>query len=262
MAERESDTVRRLAAVAARYLADRPWLPDPGAPVPDLADPPAPACEDLGVRIAAAYDRATGPPDRATLAGYRRFAAENLAQYHAAVRAGIRVVPWQGPGQPYADSADLRERVGRTGTLAVYLTRDGHGPGPATDPHPLREPSPVTVNGVVFRHNDVFRAVHDLFGHVLLGAGFGPRGEFRATWCHLRMYPPEVHPVLFTEQIGQICWFFYGPHLLRPDGRPRRPDDPGYLPARHRPYPEQKVTRLDQRLFEEFRTLFDGRETS
>ncbi|WP_140158133.1 hypothetical protein [Micromonospora sp. NBS 11-29] len=262
MAERESDAVLDLADAARRYLADRPWLPAHGPAEPDPTAPPAAACEDLGLRIAAAYDRATGPPDRTTLDGYRRLRAENLAQYHAAVRAGVRVVPWRGRGQPYADSADLRERVRRTGTLAVYLTRDGHGPGPATDPHPMREPSPVTVDGVVLTHNDVFRAVHDLFGHVLLGASFGPRGEFRATWSHLRMYPPEVHPVLFAEQIGQICWFFYGPHLLGPDGRPRRPGDPGHVPPGRRPYPEQKVVRLDAHLFEEFRTLFDRGETA
>lgn len=261
MAERESDAVLNLAAAAERYLADRPWLLAHGTPMPRPADPPAPACEELGLRIAAAYDRAAGAPDQATLASYRRFKAENLAQYHAAVRAGIRVVPWRGRGQPYADSADLREQVHRTGTLAVYLTRDGHGPGPVKGSHPMREPSPVAVDGIVFTHNDVFRAVHDLFGHVLLGASFGPRGEFRATWCHLRMYPPEVHPVLFAEQIGQICWFFYGPHLLGADGRPRRPGDPDYLPPSRRPYPEQKVTRLDEHLFDEFRTLFDGRET-
>ncbi|WFE36383.1 crotonobetainyl-CoA--carnitine CoA-transferase [Micromonospora sp. WMMD975] len=262
MAERESDALLILAAAADRHLAGRWWRPAHGPVDPRPVDPPAHACEDLGLRIAAAYERAAGPPDRVTLAGYRLLKAENLALYHAAVRAGVRVVPWRGHGQPYADSADLRERVRRTGTLAVYLTRDGHGPGPATDPHPMREPSPVTVDGVDFTHNDVFRAVHDLFGHVLLGASFGPGGEFRATWCHLGMYPPEAHQVLFAEQIGQICWFFYGPHLLGPDGRPRRPGDPGYLPPSRRPYPEQKVVRLDDHLFEEFRTLFHRGETA
>ncbi|GAA2714978.1 hypothetical protein ACFY2R_21640 [Micromonospora olivasterospora] len=260
MAECESGGAPDLAAVAQRYVDRRPWLPGHGTSLSRLAEVPAPRCEELALRVAAAYDRAGGRPEAAALAGYVRFAAENLAQFRALTAAGMRVVPWRGPGQPYRDSADLRERVRRTRTLAVYLTRDGHGPGPSTAPHPLREPSPVTVDGVVFTHNDVFRAVHDLFGHVMLGNSFGPRGEFRAAWCHLRMYSRQAHPVLFAEQVGQICWFFYGPHLLGADGRPRRPGDPGYLPPSRRPYPEQKVTLLDGRLLDEFTSLFDGRE--
>ncbi|WP_320066159.1 hypothetical protein [Micromonospora sp. RTGN7] len=261
MAECESDAVPALTAAAQAYVDRRPWLPGHGTPVDRPADPPGPLDENLALRIAAAYHRATGPPDRATLAGYDRFKAENLAQLREASAAGIRVRPWRGPGQPYRDSAELRDRVRRSGTLAVYLTREGHGPGPVTAPHPLREPSPVTADGVVFTHNDVFRAVHDLFGHVMLGNSFGPRGEFRAAWGHLRMYSRQTHPVLFAEQVGQICWFFYGPHLLDAAGRPRSPSDPGYVPPSRRPYPEQKVTVLDRRLLEEFTSLFDGRET-
>ncbi|EWM64815.1 LOW QUALITY PROTEIN: hypothetical protein MCBG_01948, partial [Micromonospora sp. M42] len=93
--------------------------------------------------------------------------------------AGIRVLPWTGPGQPYRDSRDLIARVRATGLLHVFLTRHGHGPAGADGDHPLRAPAGVRAGGEELLHNDIFRAVHDVFGHVLFGNTFGPRGYFR-----------------------------------------------------------------------------------
>ena len=44
------------------------------------------------------------------------------------------------------------------------------------------------VGGVRFLYNDVFRAVHDFFGHVAPGNSFTARGEFMAAWDHCQMY--------------------------------------------------------------------------
>jgi hypothetical protein len=176
----------------------------------------------------------------------RRYAllrSETRRQFAAIEEAGIRVEPWLGHGQPYHGSADLSARVCATGTLSVFLSRAGHGPagtgaGPA---HPLRIPSGVVRDGVEFECNDLLRAVHDLFGHVLLGGGMGPIGEFRAMHCHLAMYSEDVHPVLFSEHVSQICWFFFGPHLRTWSGQLPPRDAPGWVPPARRPYAEQKV---------------------
>ncbi|ONI76328.1 hypothetical protein ALI144C_37365 [Actinosynnema sp. ALI-1.44] len=186
---------------------------------------------------------------------YLIFKSENLRQLAALTEAGLRVRPWRQPGQPYATSRELRESVLHTGTLYVYMTMSGHGPGEVTGFHPLRAPSGVRADGVDFTHNDVFRAVHDVFGHVAEDVDFGPRGEFIATKSHLRMYPDEVLPVLFTEQIGQICWFFFGPHLADSTGRLPRPGEPGYLPPARRPYPPQKVFPYPVGILSRFREL-------
>ncbi|MEN3310452.1 MAG: hypothetical protein V7603_6654 [Micromonosporaceae bacterium] len=174
----------------------------------------------------------------------RRYAllqSESLRQYQAIVDAGIEVLPWLAPGQPYRDSAHLRESVRRSGRLYVFLTRDGHGPGGSPPDHPMSEPSGVRVAQVDLCHNDIFRAVHDVFGHVMFGNSMGPAGEFRAAYSQMAMYPDGAHPVLFTEQVSQICWFFYGPHLRDDAGRLPARGAPGWVPPRHRPYPEQKV---------------------
>ncbi|WP_433872601.1 crotonobetainyl-CoA--carnitine CoA-transferase [Saccharopolyspora sp. CA-218241] len=199
----------------------------------------------LPLRLSPAYCRAVAdhfdrapvvPADARLRAAYRSLQEENLAQYQAILDAGLRVEPWLGEGAPYRNSRHLYERVRATGVLHVHLTRSGHGPARPRLPHPMREPAGITSGGVEFAHNDVFRAVHDVFGHVMHGNAFGPRGEFRATYCHLTMYPASVHPVLFAEQVGQFCWFYYGPHLAD-----AAPGEPGHVPPSERPYPEQKL---------------------
>ncbi|MEU4642905.1 crotonobetainyl-CoA--carnitine CoA-transferase [Micromonospora sp. NPDC023814] len=195
-------------------------------------------CRTVALHFDRAPRRDLGPD---LAARYRRFTEENLRHFALLARAGIRVEPWRGPGQPYRGAADLVDRLARTGVLHVYLTRDGHGPdGPAPD-HPLCAPSGVTVGGVPLLHNDIFRAVHDVFGHVMLGASMGVAGEFLAAYGHMAMYSPEVHPVVFTEQVSQICWFFHGPHLADRAGRWPRRGEPGWIPPSERPYPEQKL---------------------
>ena len=245
----------KLADVARGYV--RRWFPDrdewdlPGGRASIMLD------EEFCREVASRYDKAPELAWSAKLeAMYEKFMAGNRRQYDALTGAGLRVRPWQRPGQPYESSRDLREGVARTGTLYVYLTESGHGPGPGTGFHPLRAPSGVRVDGVELSHNDIFRAVHDAFGHVAADAGFGPRGEFTATCCHLRMYSGDVLPVMFTEQIGQICWFFFGQHLADDTGRLPRPGERGYVPPSRRPYPRQKVFAYPDEILDRFRALY------
>ena len=216
--------------------------------------------ENFCREVAKYYERAPALDLRGRLiTAYDLLKRETLQQYRAIVDAGVEVKPWRGGGQPYRDSRHLRHCVSRTGKLYVYLSSAGHGPHGPAEPgfHPLREPSGVRVDGVEFCYNDLFRATHDIFGHVMFGNGFGLKGEFLATFCQMHFYSREAHHPLFTEQIGQICWFYYGPHLLDRAGRLPERDAPGYLPADQRPYPEQKVFAFPQRFLDAFGDLFE-----
>lgn len=214
--------------------------------------------EDFCREVADCYDAAPMVTDPAgTARGYARLAEENLRQFRLIGDAGIRVLPWTGPGQPYRDSQDLVARVRSRSLLHVFLTRHGHGPDGAGGEHPLRARAGVRAGGEELLHNDIFRAVHDVFGHVLFGNTFGPHGEFRATRCHLAMYPADLHPLVFAEQVGQLCWFFNGPHLRRPDGTLPRRGEPGHLPPALRPYPPQKQFAYDRCTLDRFAALFE-----
>ncbi|MFD0204381.1 MULTISPECIES: crotonobetainyl-CoA--carnitine CoA-transferase [Saccharothrix] len=214
------------------------------------------------LEVADVYDRApTWALDRELARSYQALQRVSLRQFELVVAGGIRVEPWRGAGLPYRDSAELRGQVRRTRVLKLHLTADGHGSVPGPEDHPMRADSGVEVDGVPLCHNDVFRVVHDVFGHAAFDQGFGPRGEFTATYLHARMYPVSARPALFTEQIGQVCWFFFGPHLRDRSGVPRSPGDEGYVPARNRPYPQQKVFAFDRRYLDRFGSLFTTEET-
>lgn len=70
---------------------------------------------------------------------------------------------------------------------------------------PEGEKRPVTAN-------DLFRAVHDAFGHGIEGAGFRARGEENAWQAHVRLFTGPAIGALTSETRGQNSWLNYGPH--------------------------------------------------
>jgi hypothetical protein len=60
--------------------------------------------------------------------------------------------------------------------------------------------------------NDLFRAVHDAFGHGLEGAGFRAQGEENAWQAHRRLFTGSALGAITTETRGQNSWLNYGPH--------------------------------------------------
>lgn len=60
--------------------------------------------------------------------------------------------------------------------------------------------------------NDLFRAVHDAFGHGIEGAGFRARGEENAWQAHIRLFTGKAVGALTSETRGQNSWLNYGPH--------------------------------------------------
>jgi hypothetical protein len=58
---------------------------------------------------------------------------------------------------------------------------------------------------------DIFRIVHDYFGHTKEGLGFHAEGEENARRCHSAMYSPLVRRAMATELRGQNSWINYRP---------------------------------------------------
>ncbi|MGK4580017.1 hypothetical protein [Kitasatospora sp. HPMI-4] len=224
--------------------------------------------EDFCRAVADWYDRAPLYSDRPDeQREYRRFKNETNLQFRALREAHVRIEPWVWAGQPYSTSGDLRREFPSTGTLYVYLTANGHGPygestestGNAPPPHPMRVPSAVTLCGRRLLENDLFRAVHDVFGHVVHGNSFSLEGELLATWDHMQMYSPECHRALLTETLCQICWFYCGPHIRRSDGSVPKAGDPDYVKPSKRPYSLQKTNLIPHEFVASFHSLFADR---
>jgi hypothetical protein len=73
------------------------------------------------------------------------------------------------------------------------------------------EKAPVKMGGKDATYNDLFRAVHDYYGHAAEGNGFRANGEYNAWRAHRQMYSPEARGAMDAETLGQNSWVNSGP---------------------------------------------------
>jgi hypothetical protein len=165
-------------------------------------------------KIARAYHDLKHDPDHPDVKrAYDALAKETAAQYDHLRKHGYKFTAIK-PGQenPYKTSKDLVKDVRDNKHAHYFPTEQGFGsaePGAGSD-HPLLK-KVKTVDGEMVA-NDLFRAVHDVFGHAKEGHSFGPNGEENAYHHHAQMYSPEARKALASETRGQNSWVNFGPH--------------------------------------------------
>jgi hypothetical protein len=161
-------------------------------------------------RIGRAFDEMTpAPNDPEVRAAYDAMVMETLAQYETILRNGYSIEI--NNTEPYNNSQEMIEDLRNRKVMRVFSTEFGFGEGGITAKeraeNPLLAETGLTdVNGVPLLVNDVFRFVHDFFGHAKLGNGFGPIGEENAWNVHSRMYSPLARKAMTTETRGQNSW--------------------------------------------------------
>jgi len=170
-------------------------------------------------RIAKAYaDMKHDPRNPDVLKAYDKMIEETLAQYQAALDTGLTVdfIDYARDGDPYEDTGPRGAMIDAVmnNHMHVFSTRDGFGTDAAFDPsdNPLLRETPFKISGRVALANDIFRVVHDFFGHVKDGNGFRARGEEHAWRSHAAMYSPLARRAMTSETRGQNSWLNYGPH--------------------------------------------------
>ncbi len=184
--------------------------------------------QSLARRIADEYDAlpADDSQNPEVQKAYGALKTEIEDQWDHAVKNGFKFEPWTKEGQPYANSQEMVDDVEKNKHLYFFTGGDNH-------PF-LSEVDPQT--GVVY--NDMFRAIHDLYGYAAGGYGFGPRGEEGAWRTHSQSFSPEARRAMTTETRGQNSWVNFGRHNYDPTGK--------YLniPPADRPFATQKVALL------------------
>jgi hypothetical protein len=182
--------------------------------------------EDRARRLAAAYDAMPhAPQDPAVREAYDNLVRQTVAQYQALADAGYRF--WftdlnipdnvEYLATPWNAMRDIRANQ----SMGVFPTDDGFGTSdfdPAENPlltdtgltWPVGSPDGTTMKRVLA--NDLFRAVHDAFGHGLEGAGFRAQGEENAWQAHVRLFTGSAVAAITSETRGQNSWLNYGPH--------------------------------------------------
>lgn len=194
---------------AARAYADAAGIPFRRQADYVQADP------DRGERIALAYQNMKHEPDDpAVRATFRAMIDETVAQYQFVKASGI-IIEAIEPGQPdpYPDGPRQVLEDIENGHLWFFPTDQGFGTlTEAERTNPLLEPTNEFIGDRQLLANDVFRIVHDFFGHGLEGAGFGARGEENAWQAHMRLYSQSALPAVTTETRGQNSWVNFGPY--------------------------------------------------
>lgn len=169
--------------------------------------------KERGKRIADAYDALVhNPQDPAVNASYRAMIDETIAQFKAILKTGL-VVEFNNGEDPYGNPRNAILDVVENNHLFVFSTRDGFGSNQAFDPknNPLLEETPFKFGDKPTVANDIFRVVHDYFGHIKEGNGFRAEGEDNAWYSHAAMYSDLARPAMTTETRGQNSWVNFGP---------------------------------------------------
>ena len=166
-------------------------------------------------KIADAYHNAQHTPnDPHVKSAYDALINETKDQYAHMLNNGLKVSKIQ-PGQenPYKTSKDLFADIKNNNHIFYFPTDQGFGSGDAGGDHPLLQPTEhMDAEGKPMAANDIFRIVHDYFGHAKEGHGFGPNGEEGAWQHHMQMYSPLAQKALTAETRGQNSWVNFGPH--------------------------------------------------
>src|SRR5262245_12068652 len=158
------------------------------------------------------------PTDPTVKRSYDALARETRDQYEFLKRLGVKFEPIPlGMSDPYAATPRLASKdFLENRHLWYFPTEQGFGTGEAARAakidNPMLAPSGVKIEGKEVPFNDLFRIVHDVFGHFKEGVGFRAAGEENAWRSHARMYSPEALPAMTAETRGQNSWLNYGPY--------------------------------------------------
>jgi len=166
--------------------------------------------EGLSKRISDAYDKMKDNPTNPEVkAAYEAMAKETLDQYDAITAKGYKLEI--NNNEPYSSSEDMINDLRDNNRMKIFSTESGFGEEPITDKQReenilLKDSGRKDANGETLLVNDVFRFVHDFFGHAKLGNSFGPIGEENAWRVHSEMYSPEAKKAMTSETRGQNSW--------------------------------------------------------
>jgi len=163
--------------------------------------------KEFAKRISDAFEAMQeNPNDPEVKAAYEALAKETMDQYQDFKDAGYTIEV--NNSEPYKNAQEMIDDLRDNKRMKIFSTESGFGDTPITEKqrkeNPLLRDSGVKdVNGETLLVNDIFRAVHDFYGHAELGNGFGPVGEENAWNVHARMFSPLARRAMTTETRGQ-----------------------------------------------------------
>lgn len=202
-------TDQRLVDIAQRYAQDKGLSYNPLKTYTEVD-------ADRAKRLALAYQLMKNEPNNpAVKKAYGAMIDETMDQYDALRKAGYKFDFMPASGDIYGNPRNAINDIVTNKHLSVFPTVQGFG-GPsaavASEANPLLQKTGEKWGGQDVTANDLFRAVHDVFGHAKHGVGFRAAGEENAFQSHARMYSPKALPAATSETRGQNSWVNFGPY--------------------------------------------------
>jgi hypothetical protein len=204
----EFGTDQRLVDIAKELVEKKGFVYSPQLKYAEV-DP------QRATKIADAYAKMENNPNSPKVKkAYDAMINETMEQYEALRKKGYQFSFMPESGDIYGNPRNAINDIVQNQRLSVFPTEQGFG-GPsaaaASEANPLLMRIGEKWDGKEVTANDVFRAVHDVFGHAKHGVGFRAGGEENAFQAHARMYSPEALPAAASETRGQNSWVNYGP---------------------------------------------------
>lgn len=204
----EFGTDQRLVDIAKELVEKKGFVYSPQLKYAEV-DP------QRAARIADAYAKMENNPNSPKVKkAYDAMIEETMEQYEALRKKGYKFSFMPESGDIYGNPRNAINDIVLNKRLSVFPTEQGFG-GPsaaaASEANPLLMRTGEYWDGKPVTANDVFRAVHDVFGHAKHGVGFRAGGEENAFQAHARMYSPEALPAAASETRGQNSWVNFGP---------------------------------------------------
>lgn len=166
------------------------------------------------------------------IASYEVFKEHLIQQFQLMMDHDFIVIDGQGVHE-YKTSDELRKDLALGKIIYRPTYSENATLSEINDKHPLA--SSVVINNCPWLINDIFRIVHDFYGHGP-GNSFSPSGEHYAWLAHRSILPVEARIALFCETRGQSSWVNFGKHIrdadkiLSPSERPFAPQKIGLVP--------------------------------
>lgn len=234
-----SEPAPEVASVAQSYKDKSGIKSSPGEKIYDLD------VEEAKKR-ADAYEAMKNEPNNPEVKkAYEAMAKETLDQHQHLLDNGYKVEVFEGEGEPYKNSDEMLKDLRENKHLYVLSTEKEFGQNPITEKQRaenplLRDSGFKDINGKPLLVNDLFRFVHDAFGHGERGNSFGAKGEENAWDVHARMFSPLARRAMTTETRGQNSWVNFGKHLRDENGNIKK------VSAKEKPFAEQKMGLLPE----------------
>jgi hypothetical protein len=139
-------------------------------------------------------------------ASYDAMIAETIDQYKEIISNGYKVEI--NDTEPYKNAQEFIDDLRDNKNFKLLSTLSEFGDTPVTEEMANNDPRLKStefkdVNGQTLLANDLFRFVHDFFGHTVRGNSLGAIGEENAWDEHSRMYTPLARKAMTSETRGQ-----------------------------------------------------------